>query len=59
MIGGWAAPSDFLIGLTVIQSFSGANFNLSVSGHRVAATAVLEFLGVFAPGVLLCHKACI
>lgn len=59
---GWVTPRDFLIALAVIQSFPGPNFNFAVylgtlaavgGGQSAAAGAMLGFLGVFAPGLLL------
>lgn len=61
---GWVRPRDFLIGLALQQSFPGPNFNFAVylgalaaahAGHAAAAGAVLGFLGLFAPGLVLVH----
>ncbi|KAI0553815.1 chromate transporter-domain-containing protein [Xylaria curta] len=61
---GWVSPRDFLIGLAVIQAFPGPNFNFAVylgfltaanAGLNVGAGAVIGFIGIFAPGMILCH----
>lgn len=63
---GWVSPRDFLIGLAMIQAFPGPNFNFAVylgalslaraGSHRVEFSflgAILGFIGIFAPGMLL------
>lgn len=64
---GWVSPRDFLIGLAMIQAFPGPNFNFAVylgalslaragGSHRVEFSflgALLGFIGIFAPGMLL------
>ncbi|KAL7620228.1 hypothetical protein AAE478_009221 [Parahypoxylon ruwenzoriense] len=61
---GWVSPRDFLIGLAIIQGFPGPNFNFAVylggltainAGYSVAAGAVIGYVGIFAPGMILCH----
>lgn len=61
---GWVSPRDFLIGLAIIQSFPGPNFNFAVylgsltainGGYPSAGGAVIAFLGIFAPGLVLVH----
>ncbi|KAH9905261.1 chromate transporter-domain-containing protein [Xylariomycetidae sp. FL2044] len=62
---GWVAPRDFLIGLALIQAFPGPNFNFAVflgsltaidSGRASSAGgAVVAFLGIFTPGMVLVH----
>jgi chromate transport protein ChrA len=61
---GWVSPRDFLIGLAIIQSFPGPNFNFAVylgsltainGGYVSAAGAVIGFVGIFAPGLILVH----
>jgi chromate transport protein ChrA len=58
---GWVSPRDFLLGLALIQSFPGPNFNFAVYlGSLVTAEssllsiggALIVFLGVFAPGII-------
>lgn len=62
--GGWVSPRDFLIGLAIIQSFPGPNFNFAVylgsltaakGGYSAVAGAVIGFVGIFAPGMIICH----
>ena len=60
---GWVSPRDFLLGLAIIQAFPGPNFNfavylgalstIGVPGLAAAAGAVLGFVGIFAPGLLV------
>ncbi|KAF2398274.1 hypothetical protein EJ06DRAFT_538853 [Trichodelitschia bisporula] len=59
---GWVSARDFLLGLALIQAFPGPNFNfavylggLAVQGVRVhsLAGAVLGFVGIFAPGMVI------
>ncbi|KAI9888216.1 MAG: hypothetical protein M1814_000960 [Vezdaea aestivalis] len=61
---GWVSSRDFLIGLAIQQSFPGPNFNFAVylgsltainGGHKSAAGAVLGFVAIFAPGLILVH----
>jgi chromate transport protein ChrA len=61
---GWVSPRDFLIGLAIAQSFPGPNFNFAVflggltavnSGHSAILGAVIAYLGIFAPGMILVH----
>lgn len=61
---GWVSPRDFLIGLAIIQAFPGPNFNFAVflgsltainGGFVSASGAVLGFLGIFVPGLVLAH----
>jgi len=60
---GFVSPRDFLIGLAIIQAFPGPNFNFAVylGALTLAPTstassfvgAILGFLGIFAPGLIL------
>ncbi|KAF2856705.1 chromate ion transporter-like protein [Plenodomus tracheiphilus IPT5] len=59
---GWVSPRDFLLGLAIIQAFPGPNFNFSVylgaltlasTGTPTIFGALLAFLGIFAPGIIL------
>lgn len=59
---GWVSPRDFLLGLAIIQAFPGPNFNFSVylgalalasTGTPTVFGALLAFLGIFAPGIIL------
>lgn len=61
---GWVSPRDFLIGLAIAQAFPGPNFNFAVflggltainSGQTAILGAVIAFLGIFAPGMILVH----
>ncbi|KAH7156556.1 chromate transporter-domain-containing protein [Dactylonectria macrodidyma] len=61
---GWVSPRDFLIGLALIQAFPGPNFNFAVylgsltainGGYSSIAGAILAFVGIFAPGMVLVH----
>ncbi|KAI1184212.1 chromate transporter-domain-containing protein [Nemania serpens] len=61
---GWVSPRDFLIGLAVIQAFPGPNFNFAVylggltaanAGLNTGVGAILGFVAIFAPGLILCH----
>ncbi|KAI1116402.1 chromate transporter-domain-containing protein [Nemania sp. NC0429] len=61
---GWVSPRDFLIGLAVIQAFPGPNFNFAVylggltaanAGLNTGAGAIIGFIAIFAPGLILCH----
>lgn len=60
----WVSPRDFLIGLAIQQAFPGPNFNFAVylgaltalnAGQSSAAGAILGFLAIFAPGLILVH----
>lgn len=57
---GWVTSRDFLIGLAIIQSFPGPNFNFAVylgalavagTGNPGILGAFLAFLGIFFPGI--------
>ncbi|EWC46799.1 hypothetical protein DRE_04044 [Drechslerella stenobrocha 248] len=59
---GWVSSRDFLLGLALIQAFPGPNFNFAVylgslavvnSGLPKEVGALLAFLGIFAPGIIL------
>lgn len=59
---GWVSSRDFLLGLAIIQALPGPNFNFSVylgalamarTGYHSLLGAVLGFVGIFAPGLLL------
>jgi chromate transport protein ChrA len=59
---GWVSPRDFLLGLAIIQSFPGPNFNFAVYLGSLAAAqtsltslggAIIAFLGIFAPGIII------
>ena len=59
---GWVSPRDFLLGLAIIQAFPGPNFNFAVylgslsalsAGAPSPAGAILGFLGIFAPGLIV------
>ena len=59
---GWVSPRDFLLGLAVIQSFPGPNFNFAIylGSLAVAGTAVPSYLGaliafvaMYAPGMFI------
>ena len=61
---GWVSPRDFLIGLAIIQAFPGPNFNFAVylgsltalgGGQSGVVGALVGFLGIFAPGLVLVH----
>jgi chromate transport protein ChrA len=63
----WVSPRDFLLGLAIIQSFPGPNFNfavylgsLALSNSLAAPSAATGFLGgligflaIFAPGIVI------
>lgn len=60
----WVSPRDFLIGLAMIQAFPGPNFNFATylgaltainGGYSSAAGAVIAFVGIFSPGLILVH----
>ncbi|KAI4131246.1 MAG: hypothetical protein LQ338_001340 [Usnochroma carphineum] len=59
---GWVSPRDFLLGLAIIQSFPGPNFNFAVYLGALAARgtacpafagALVAFVAIFAPGVVI------
>ena len=59
---GWVSPRNFLLGLAVIQAFTGPNFNFSVylGALTLAPTriptffgALLAFIAIFSPGIIL------
>lgn len=61
---GWVSPRDFLVGLAIIQAFPGPNFNFAVylgaltalgGGLNAAAGALMAFVGIFLPGIMLVH----
>ncbi|KXJ89598.1 chromate transporter-domain-containing protein [Microdochium bolleyi] len=61
---GWVSPRDFLIGLALIQSFPGPNFNFAVflgsltainGGYPSFAGAIIAYIGIFAPGMVIAH----
>ncbi|KAI1758401.1 hypothetical protein F4782DRAFT_536927 [Xylaria castorea] len=63
MLRATVGPRDFLIGLVIIQTFPRPNFNFAYlgalmaanAGLNVGAGAVISFIGIFAPGMILCH----
>ena len=59
---GWVSPRDFLIGIAIIQSFPGPNFNFGVYVGALALQqtrwpmilgAFLGYVGIFLPGLSL------
>ena len=59
---GWVSPRDFLLGLAIIQSFPGPNFNfavylgaLAVAGTSVPSYigALIGFIAMYAPGMFI------
>ena len=59
---GWVSSRDFLLGLAIIQSFPGPNFNfavylgsLAVAGTSLspALGALIGYLGIFTPGIVI------
>jgi len=59
---GWVSSRDFLLGLALIQSFPGPNFNFAVYLGSLAAAgtslspglgALIGFLGIFTPGIVI------
>ena len=59
---GWVSPRDFLIGIAIIQSFPGPNFNFGVYVGALALQqtrwpmilgAFLGYVGIFLPGLAL------
>ena len=61
---GWVRPRDFLIGVAIIQSLPGPNFNFAVYlgslaaihlGYHPVIGAILGHLGLFVPGLVIVH----
>ncbi|GJN92338.1 hypothetical protein Rhopal_005368-T1 [Rhodotorula paludigena] len=56
---GWVESRDFLLGFAILQAFPGPNFNFAVYlgvlslPSNPALGAVLGWLGIFSPGILL------
>ena len=59
---GWVSPRDFLLGLALIQSFPGPNFNFAVYLGSLATVGTtlpsflggfLGFIGIFTPGIII------
>jgi chromate transport protein ChrA len=59
---GWVSPRDFLLGLALIQSFPGPNFNFAIylGSLATAGTSLPSFLGaligfiaIFTPGIII------
>jgi chromate transport protein ChrA len=59
---GWVSARDFLLGLALIQSFPGPNFNFAVYLGSLATAqtslpsfggALIGFLGIFTPGIII------
>ncbi|KAF4637671.1 hypothetical protein G7Y89_g397 [Cudoniella acicularis] len=59
---GWVSSRDFLLGLALIQSFPGPNFNIAVYLGALTAAgtslspgmgALIGFLGIFTPGMVI------
>ena len=59
---GWVSPRDFLLGVAIIQSFPGPNFNfaiylgsLAVAGTTVPSYlgAIIAFVAMYAPGMFI------
>ncbi|KAK0102518.1 hypothetical protein ONS95_006132 [Cadophora gregata] len=59
---GWVSPRDFLLGLALIQSFPGPNFNFAVYLGALATAgtslpsfvgALVAFIGIFTPGIVI------
>lgn len=59
---GWVSSRDFLIGLAIIQSFPGPNFNFSVylgalamlkTNDATIIGAITSYIGIFVPGLTL------
>ncbi|KKY20009.1 putative chromate transport protein [Phaeomoniella chlamydospora] len=58
---GWVSPRDFLLGLALIQSFPGPNFNFAVYLGSLATAgtslpsslgALIGFVGIFTPAII-------
>ena len=59
---GWVSPRDFLLGLALVQSFPGPNFNFAVYLGTLAVKgtslpmicgAFIGYIAIFAPGMIL------
>ena len=56
---GWVSSRDFLLVFSILQAFPGPNFNFAVALGVLAVSsdpalgAVLGFIGIFAPGIVL------
>lgn len=59
---GWVSPRDFLLGLALIQSFPGPNFNFAVYLGALATAgtslpsfvgALIAFIAIFTPGIVI------
>jgi chromate transport protein ChrA len=59
---GWVSPRDFLLGLAIIQSFPGPNFNFAVYLGSLAtartsipsfAGTLIGFFGIYIPGLAI------
>lgn len=59
---GWVSPRDFLLGLALIQSFPGPNFNLAIYLGSLATArtslpsfsgALIGFIGIFTLGIII------
>ncbi|PKS12768.1 hypothetical protein jhhlp_000979 [Lomentospora prolificans] len=61
---GWVRPRDFLIGVAIIQSMPGPNFNVAVYlgslaaitlGYPPISGAIIGYIGLFTPGLVIVH----
>lgn len=59
---GWVSPRDFLLGLAIIQSFPGPNFNFGIYLGSLATAgttlpsfcgALIAFVAIYTPGMLI------
>lgn len=59
---GWVSPRDFLLGLAIIQSFPGPNFNFAIYLGALATAgtslpsfcgALIAFVAIYTPGLLI------
>ncbi|OBT54304.1 hypothetical protein VE04_05933 [Pseudogymnoascus sp. 24MN13] len=59
---GWVSPRDFLLGLALIQSFPGPNFNFAIYLGSLATAgtslpsfsgALIGFIAIFTPGIII------
>lgn len=59
---GWVSPRDFLLGLAIIQSFPGPNFNFAIYLGSLATAgtmlpsfcgALIAFVAIYTPGLLI------
>lgn len=59
---GWVSPRDFLLGLAIIQSFPGPNFNFAIYLGSLATAgttlpsfcgALIAFIAIYTPGLLI------